>query len=153
MFCSLFLSLRARCAPVGDGSDSPPDCHSLPSRSISLSSLSDTNRKRHLAVPFSIGGAEGNRSLRARCAPVGDGSDSPPDCHSLPSRSISLSSLSDTNRKRHLAVPFSIGGAEGNRTPVRKDIDRTFSGCSRFFDSASQQRQSAGSIARELFSV
>ena len=47
----------------------------------------------------------------------------------------------------------SFGGAEENRTPVRKDFDRTFSGCSLSFSSASHDRRQTGCHDRELFSV
>jgi len=49
------------------------------------------------------------------------------------------------NAKGHRnAVPFGIGGGEENRTPVRKQLDTTFSGCIMSFKFPLEKRRHTG---------
>ena len=46
---------------------------------------------------------------------------------------------------------FSDGGGEGSRTPVRRWVDRTFSGCRRLLEFPAVRHQSANAAPRYLF--
>ena len=45
----------------------------------------------------------------------------------------------------------SFGGGEGSRTPVRRWVDRTFSGCRRLLEFSAVRHQSANAAPRYLF--
>lgn len=52
-----------------------------------------------------------------------------------------LRSVRQINMGRLIAYPYLFGGPEGNRTPVRKPLDMTFSECSLLFEFPLARRQ------------
>ena len=94
----------------------------------------------------SFGGGEGSRFSPA--GSVRGGSDSPPDCliHFRPVRLPPHKKPPHTQGARR-----SFGGGEGSRTPVRRWVDRTFSGCRRLLEFPAVRHQSANAAPRYLF--
>ena len=58
-------------------------------------------------------------------------------------------------KKRNASIisilEFQYGGGEGSRTPVRKCVDKTFSGCSRLLNFPVVKHQLANAVQRYLF--
>ena len=87
------------------------------------------------------GGAEGNQNLSTKRKRFGV---------------RVLATLGFSITKRRQKPPFCYGGAEGNRTPVRKPLDTTFSGCRVSFTlfaarAGTQARSSSNRFLRDRF--
>ena len=126
----LFLACQARKAVRSPlkGFDTP-ERHSLPNE-FDFSAQFKKKQKSTIKVPFVFWWSRGESLSQASTAFGPVGSWHPPDANSTPTEFDSLH-LSKRKQKEtsHDASFHFLGGAEENRTPVRKALDRTFSGC------------------------
>ena len=104
-----FDSRRGLRVLVAVGSNSPPDCYSLPPLFESLNSYSQDLLLRYLYLMVEMMGFDSRRGLRVL---VAVGSNSPPDCYSLPPLFESLNSYSQDLLLRYLYLMVEMMGFE-----------------------------------------
>ena len=101
-------------------------------------SLTDTKRKKDHKL--NLNGEDGESNLCTKRKRFGE--------------EFLISPSPPPNTKGHpCGCPFVFGGGEGNRTPVRKPLDTTFSGCRTSIESFSSPRRCSGSSKKQPLSA